>query len=140
MSTVNSSHSTKEALARSIVFHAASRAMRDALAKRRDVVPPRGMRGSGLPFVRDAEEPNGRRRNVISLDPIPKARAIRIGAHTFDKKHLKRLLTHNPGAKNPMTREPIPAWVRPRLGVLQDARQNMMRDLVRRVLRHRPTR
>lgn len=148
-----------ETVARSIMFHAATRVLADAARKRRDVVPPRGMGGSGLPFVRDADEPNGRRRNVLSLDPIPSRRAIRVGPHTFDKRHLKRLLAHTPRARNPLTRQPIPRSVRQRLGVpvwtrrpppgrvpltpgarrvLREADTDAMLDLVRRVLRYRP--
>lgn len=102
--------SRRTALARRVVADAA----RAHLQKTRGV--PMGMGGSGLPFARDASEADGYAMNVMSLDRIPAGRAVKIGPHTFDAKSLRALLAANPGATNPLTREPLPARVVKRYG------------------------
>lgn len=52
----------------------------------------------------------------VTLKPIPASRAVRVGPHVFDATMLRRLLATRPGATNPLTREPLPAWVHDKYG------------------------
>lgn len=75
--------------------------------------PPLGMGvGSGVrgPWLL---EPNGTKAiDPVSLNHIPMDRAVRVGRQVFDSRTLRALLRRDPGAVNPLTREPFPEDVR----------------------------
>ena len=92
-------------LAQAVTRNAAARY---AATKSRRPKGPRGMAGSAQLYVTDA---NGYVTDPVSLDRIPKSRAVRVGPHTFNSKTLTQMFQHNPRATNPLTRQPFPQAV-----------------------------
>ena len=94
--------------AASTVARAAFAARAIQAAEGRGVAPlPRGMRGSGI---------YRREENAVSLAPVPTRRAVKIGRQYWDSKTLRGLLRSNPGATNPLTRQPLPPRVLKKYG------------------------
>lgn len=70
---------------------------------------PRGMRASTGLYAVNA---NGTEAvDPVSLNRIPRRRAVTIGRQTFDANTLRALLSRDPGAVNPLTRQPFPREV-----------------------------
>lgn len=84
----------------------AADAVRAARGRAPAAPAPRGMgRVSGL-FVR------GGNADPVSLEPIPRGRAVRVGKQWMDYRSVRQLLNRDPAATNPLTRQPFPESVR----------------------------
>jgi hypothetical protein len=67
-------------------------------------------------FARNAD--GGIATNFATLEPIPTAHAVRIGAHVFDERSLARLFASKANPVNPYTFQPFPAAVRNRVAAV----------------------
>lgn len=100
-----------QALARNAVARAATSTV---FAARAATVRPRGMAGSGRrqgPYIVNKNQEGGLALNAVSLNRIPRGRAVKVGTQYFDSRTLRELLRRNPQATNPLTRAPFPEWV-----------------------------
>lgn len=78
---------------------------------------PRGTRTRSL-YVRNAD---GRYAiDPVTLNRIPRRRAVRVDRHVFDSASLRGLLQHTPDATNPLTRRPFPRHIIARYGGMSD--------------------
>lgn len=82
---------------------------------------PKGLGLSHEPMlIRNRNEVVGNKRiavypeDPVTMNKIPKKRAIRVGRHWFDAKTLRRVVQTNP--INPLTREPLPNVVQRKFG------------------------
>jgi hypothetical protein len=121
--TRSRARSERTALAQSLVRRAlanvaATTAMKTALvakATARAQRQPRGLGPGTDLFVRGS---NGQYAiDALSLNRVPRARAVRIGMQNWNSKSLSGLLNRNPRAPNPLTRQPFPETVYRRYGV-----------------------
>lgn len=100
-----------QALARDAVARAAASTVFSARAA---TVGPRGMAGSsrrqGL-YIKNKDQKGGYALNAVSLERIPRRRAVKVGAQYFDSRTLRNLLKRDARATNPLTRQPFPSAV-----------------------------
>lgn len=81
---------------------------------------PKGLGATHKPlknlFVKnsDGEYPE----NFLTLAKIPKSRAVQVGKQYFNSRSLRQLLSQNPTAANPFTRQPFPDSVYQKYGAM----------------------
>lgn len=104
-----------------LAHHLAQAATRNALLQHaaRQRGGPRGMGTASSLYATDA---NGYATDPVSLDRIPRSRAVKVGPHTFNAKTLRALLAHNPRATNPLTRQSFPPAIYAKFSTKQNDR------------------
>ena len=95
---------------------------------------PRGMSGSGLSFARhQGLEGRPFATNFMRNEPFALRKAVRVGPHSFSRTNLRQMLTVNPRAVNPLTREPLSARV---MNTVLGRRSRSPADLQKMIFEH----
>lgn len=113
-----------QALARNAVARTAASTV---FAARAATAGPRGLAGSKVkqrrePYIRNKGQDDGYALNALTLNRIPRRRAVKVGQQYWDSKSLRDLLARDERAPNPLTRAPFPQWVYDTYGPMRSGR------------------
>ena len=109
--TNNGANNARRRFASALAGRATRTAVSRAFAAKALKATRGGPRGMGVRNIY-AKNANGTySTDPVSLNRIPVSRAVRVNRQVFDSKTLRALLQRDPGATNPLTRQPFPRHV-----------------------------